>query len=98
MLAVLRDENLVENARIRGEELIAGARRIAAEYPSVVRDVRAKGLTAGDVGYRYLLRALADGGRSDVVFEMNNQSDKPGYGYQLKQGATSLTEAWIWSR
>jgi hypothetical protein len=25
---------------------------------------------------------------------MNNQSDKPGYGYQLRQGATSLTEAW----
>ena len=23
-----------------------------------------------------------------------NQSEKPGYGYQLKQGATSLTEAW----
>ena len=60
------------------------------------RDVRAHGnaLTAGDVGYRYLLRALADGGRSDVIFDMNNQSDKPGYGYQLKMGATSLTEAW----
>ena len=25
---------------------------------------------------------------------MNNQSDKPGYGLQLKKGATSLTEAW----
>jgi hypothetical protein len=25
---------------------------------------------------------------------MNNQSEKPGYGYQLKKGATSLTEAW----
>ena len=25
---------------------------------------------------------------------MNNQSDKPGYGYQLKHGATSLTKAW----
>jgi hypothetical protein len=51
-------------------------------------------LTAGDVGYRYLLRALADGGRSDVIFAMNHQAEKPGYGYQLKQGATSLTEAW----
>jgi hypothetical protein len=63
---------------------------------AVVRDVRQRGnaLTAGDVGYRYLLRALAEGGRSDVIFEMNHQSDKPGYGYQLKMGATSLTEAW----
>ena len=46
------------------------------------------------MGYRYLLRALADGGRSDAIFDMNNQSDKPGYGYQLAHGATSLTEAW----
>jgi alpha-L-rhamnosidase len=63
---------------------------------AIVADVRKRGnaLTAGDVGYRYLLRALADGGRSDVIFDINDQSDKPGYGMQLKKGATSLTEAW----
>ena len=63
---------------------------------AIVKDVRSRGnaLTTGDVGYRYLLRALADGGRSDVIFDINNQSDKPGYGMQLKRGATSLTEAW----
>jgi hypothetical protein len=63
---------------------------------AIVRDVRSRGnaLTAGDVGYRYLLRALADGGRSDVIFDINNQSDKPGYGMQLAKGKTSLTEAW----
>ncbi len=68
----------------------------AAVLDAIVADVRAHGnaITAGDVGYRYLLRALADGGRSDVVYAMNNQSEKPGYGYQLKMGATSLTEAW----
>ena len=68
----------------------------AAVLDAIVRDVRAhgNGLTAGDVGYRYLLRALADGGRSDVIFDINNQSDKPGYGMQLKKGKTSLTEAW----
>ncbi len=67
-----------------------------AVLDAIVRDVRARGnaLTAGDVGYRYLLRALADGGRSDVIFDLNNQSEKPGYGFQLKKGATSLTEAW----
>jgi hypothetical protein len=68
----------------------------AAVLNSIVADVRRRGnaLTAGDVGYRYLLRALAEGGRSDVIFDINNQSDKPGYGMQLKRGATSLTEAW----
>lgn len=49
---------------------------------------------SGEVGYRFLLRALADGGYSDVVYDMNNQSDKPGYVYQIKKGATSLTEKW----
>ncbi|MGO8696335.1 MAG: family 78 glycoside hydrolase catalytic domain [Limisphaerales bacterium] len=68
----------------------------AAVLDALVKEVQSHGnaIEAGDVGYRYLLRALADGGRSDVIFAMNNQSDKPGYGYQLKQGATSLTEAW----
>jgi hypothetical protein len=61
---------------------------------AIVRDVQEKGLTAGDVGFHYLLRALYEGGRSDVIYAMNNQSDRPGYGYQLKQGATALTEAW----
>ena len=51
----------------------------------IVHDIQQRGnaLTAGDVGYRYLLRALADGGRSDVIFAMNHQAEKPGYGYQL---------------
>ncbi len=70
--------------------------RESAVLEALVRDVRARGdaLSAGDVGYRYLLRALADGGRSDVVYDMNSRSDKPGYGWQLAAGATSLTEAW----
>lgn len=68
----------------------------AAVVESIVRDVRSRGnaLTAGDVGYRYLLRALADGGRNDVIFDMNNQTNKPGYGMQIAKGKTSLTEAW----
>jgi hypothetical protein len=68
----------------------------AAVLDAIMRDIRVRGnaLTAGDVGYRYLLLALAEGGRSDVIFDLNDQSDKPGYGFQLKKGATSLTEAW----
>ncbi|HEX2851723.1 MAG TPA: family 78 glycoside hydrolase catalytic domain [Opitutaceae bacterium] len=62
---------------------------------ALVKDVETRGYaTAGDVGFRYLLRALADAGRSDVIYKLINQDDKPGYGYQLKQGATALTEAW----
>ena len=76
-------------------DLCAPAER-AAVLDDIVRDVRAHGnaLTAGDVGYRYLLRALADGGRTDVIFDINNQTNQPGYGMQLAKGKTSLTEAW----
>jgi hypothetical protein len=63
---------------------------------NLVKDVRGRGnaLTAGDVGYRYLLRALAEGGRSDVIFDMNSGSDHPGYGMMLARGNTTLTERW----
>ena len=55
---------------------------------------RNNSFTSGDVGYRFLLKVLAEEGYSNVIFDMNNQSDRPGYGYQLKMGATSLTEKW----
>ena len=51
-------------------------------------------LTSGDIGYHFLVRVLSENGRSDILYKMNNRSDRPGYGYQLKQGATSLTESW----
>jgi alpha-L-rhamnosidase len=73
---------------------IAEAPARAAIVDNIVTDVQGKGLTTGDIGYRYLLRALADGGRSDVIYALNNQSAKPGYGYQLKLGRTSLAETW----
>ena len=51
-------------------------------------------VTAGDVGYRYVLQALRDGRRDDMVWQMNRRDDTPGYAYQLRQGATALTESW----
>jgi len=46
-LDVLEDEHLAENARVRGEQLLAGARAIADEYPGVVREARGLGLLVG---------------------------------------------------
>jgi alpha-L-rhamnosidase len=51
-------------------------------------------LTSGDIGYHFLVRELSENGRSDILYKMNNRSDRPGYGYQLKKGATALTESW----
>jgi hypothetical protein len=63
---------------------------------SLVRDIEANGnaQTAGEVGFRFVLQALAQGGRSDVAYRMVVQDKKPGYAYELKRGATSLTENW----
>jgi hypothetical protein len=51
-------------------------------------------LTSGDIGYRYLLQTLEDNEASEIIYEMNNRSDVPGYGFQLNKGATALTESW----
>ncbi len=53
-----------------------------------------KALTAGDIGFHYLVEALAQNGKSQLLFDMNDRNDVPGYGFQLKRGATSLTESW----
>ncbi|PXV59964.1 alpha-L-rhamnosidase-like protein [Dysgonomonas alginatilytica] len=62
----------------------------------IVEDIRSHGnsITSGDIGFSYLLRVLEKENASNVIFDMNNQTDKPGYGYQLRKGATSLTESW----
>jgi hypothetical protein len=51
-------------------------------------------LTAGDVGFHFLVQALTEGGYHDLLYQMINRDDVPGYGYQLKMGATALTESW----
>ena len=53
-----------------------------------------KELTAGDIGFHYLVTALTKGGKSSLIYEMNARDDVPGYGFQLKKGATALTESW----
>ncbi len=53
-----------------------------------------KALTAGDVGYYFLIRALQQGDANQLICEMNEREDVPGYAYQMKMGATALTESW----
>lgn len=67
-----------------------------AVLANLVADIRNHGnhLTAGDIGFHYVLLALLQGGRSDVIYDMLSRTDAPSYGDQLAKGATSLTEAW----
>jgi alpha-L-rhamnosidase len=70
--------------------------RRTAVLEGLVAQIRAGGnrVTAGDVGFNYLVRALSDGGQGHVLYDMLVRDDGHGYAYQLKKGATSLTEAW----
>ncbi len=63
---------------------------------SLVRRIEKDGraLTAGDIGFHYVVEALSSAGRGDLLFAMNARDDVPGYGFQLKKGATALTESW----
>ncbi|MCY2993817.1 MAG: glycoside hydrolase family 78 protein [Planctomycetota bacterium] len=72
------------------------ADRRAAVLENLVQAVRANRnrVTAGDVGFMYVVRALSDAGRGEVLYDLVTQDDGPGYAYQLKHGATTLTEAW----
>ena len=62
----------------------------------LVTDIHQHGdhVTSGDIGFHYVVRALTEGGRSDVLEAMFSKTDAPSYGYQLARGATTLTEAW----
>jgi hypothetical protein len=66
----------------------------ATVLSNLVANVNANGLSFGEIGHRYLLRALSDSGRSDVIFKLHSDTQKPGYGYILNHGATALTESW----
>ena len=55
---------------------------------------RGYAITAGDVGHPYLVAALMKYGMNDVLNEMTNITERPGYGYQVVNGATTLTEEW----
>jgi len=68
----------------------------AALIENLAADIRSRGnhTSAGDIGYTYVLAALLEAGRSDVVFDMATERTPPSYASQLAAGATSLTEAW----
>ena len=63
---------------------------------NLIADIKAHGnrLTTGDVGNRYLFQTLAQTGNNDLLYNMLNHYETPGYGFQIRQGATTLTEQW----
>ena len=73
-------------------DMVAPSAR-AAVLDNLVKDFQAKQTTVGEVCLELLITALAEAGRSDLIFSTYNSSQS-GYGLQVKLGKTSLTEGW----
>ena len=75
---------------------LATEKRKEEAIEALVRDIKSRNyaLTSGEVGFCHLVKTLQQEGCGDSLYTMNHNSEKPGYAYQIKKGATSLTESW----
>lgn len=62
----------------------------------IIEDLQARGYqqTSGDVGHLYLIRALAEAGRSDVLHKVYSRTGVGSYGGIIAKGLTTLPETW----
>ncbi len=73
-------------------DMVAPSAR-AAVLANLAKNFQAKQTTVGEVCLEFLLTALAEAGRSDLIYAAYDSSQS-GYGLQVKLGKTSLTEGW----
>jgi len=66
VLETIRDENLVENARMRGAELLGGLRELMADHPGI-GDVRGRGLMIGVEFVKDRASRMPDGVTAEAV-------------------------------
>jgi alpha-L-rhamnosidase len=67
-----------------------------AALEAVVRDLEKRSWqqTVGEVTQVFFVRALAEGGRNDVLHRVYSREERGGYGYMVRQGFTTLPESW----
>ena len=51
-------------------------------------------VSTGILGTRYILDTLTKYGRADLAYRLVTQTTYPGWGYMIKEGATTLWERW----
>jgi alpha-L-rhamnosidase len=63
---------------------------------AIVDDVERWGYqqTVGEVLQVFFVRALAEGGRNDVLHKVYARENRGSYGYMVRQGLTTLPESW----
>jgi hypothetical protein len=67
--------------------------RVLANFVQSIQ-ARAGHVSAGDIGFHYVVQALTAYGRGDLLYAMATQPSPPSYAAQIAAGATALTEAW----
>ena len=89
------DGSLTANAAALYFQL-ADSRSVSKCVKALAAQVRKHGHKAdfGILGAKYIPRVLADNGFADDAFEIITQTEFPGWGWQVCQGATSLWENW----
>ena len=67
----------------------------AAVLAKLVARVQSDGyrMQVGEIGFRFVLKALSDNNRSDVIAQIASQTTSPSYGYLANSGRTTLTES-----
>jgi len=83
------------NAAALGIGLIPEADRAGA-LQAIVDDLRRRGWqqTVGEVFHVFFMRALAEGGRQDVLEKVYGRDGVGSFGHMVKNGLTTLPETW----
>lgn len=68
-------------------------------FAYLVKEIESRGshLTTGILGTKFMLDVLSREGRADLAYAIVAQPDFPGWGWMLKNGATTLWEHWEFS-
>ncbi len=63
---------------------------------AIVKDLEGRGYqqTSGEVLQVFLIRALAESGRNDVLHKVYARRDRGSYGFMVESGLTTLPESW----
>ena len=69
--------------------------RQKAVFAALVANLEAQGhIDSGILGAKYIIRVLAEHGRSDLAYKIVTRKEIPSWAYWIEQGATTLWEDW----
>jgi alpha-L-rhamnosidase len=92
---VLREETQTGYALALGFELVApSVRSIAAGRLAALIEEAGGHVLTGFLGTGFVLDALSDHGRHELATRVVRADTYPGWGYQVRQGATTIWERW----